>query len=169
MARCGCAQGCSCAVEGAPSQSAATSVVGNGAPGSPYVIESEAILVPDGTGPIFGENALKVSASGLYVDATRITANYQAGVGYQLVASDAGKIIECDNALPFSLVIPLNAAVAFPIGTLVEIYQMGVGQVTVSFASDLRAPNGASTALRDSIITLWKRDIDVWVLAGDAA
>lgn len=69
MARCGCAQGCSCAVIGIDTESVATTVTGNGALATPYQVESHAILLPDGDPPLLGANALKVGPDGgLYVD-----------------------------------------------------------------------------------------------------
>lgn len=96
-----------------------------------------------------------------------ITANSQTGTTYTLVLSDAGKVIECSNASAITLTVPTNASVAFPVGTIIEVYQQGAGQVTVSSTATLRAPGGAKTRVQYSTLTLRKRATDEWVISGD--
>lgn len=99
-----------------------------------------------------------------------ITANGQSGTTYTLVLTDAGKVIECNNASAITLTVPTNASVAFPTGTVIEVYQQGAGQITVTAAGGvtLRAPGGAKTRVQYSTLALRKRAADEWVLAGDA-
>lgn len=59
-----------------------------------------------------------------------VVQNTQTG-NYTLVLSDAAKVIELNSATAVNLTVPLNSSVAFPIGTLIEILQLGAGQVTV--------------------------------------
>lgn len=62
--------------------------------------------------------------------------NAQTGTSYTLVASDAGKIITMSNASANTLTIPANSSVAFPVGTRIDIVQLGAGQTTISITSD---------------------------------
>lgn len=98
-----------------------------------------------------------------------VTANSQSGTTYTLVIGDQDKVIECNNGSAITLTIPANADVAFPTGTIVEVYQQGAGQVTVAAAGGvtLRAPGGAKTRVQYSTVTLRKRATNEWVLAGD--
>jgi hypothetical protein len=96
-----------------------------------------------------------------------MVANNQTGTTYTLVLGDAGYVIECNNASAITLTVPTNASVAFPIGTRIDVYQMGAGQVTISSSATLRAPNGAKTAGQYSVLSLWKRATDEWVISGD--
>ena len=98
-----------------------------------------------------------------------LVANHQTGSLYNLVLSDRSKVIECDNSGAVTIQVPSNSAVTFPIGTVIEIYQMGSGQVTITVSGGvvLRAPHGTKTATQYSLVTLWKRDTDEWVLSGD--
>jgi len=69
MARCGCTTGlCACQIGVADTDTVDMSVTGNGVPDTPYTLSADVILVPDGEGPLAGENALKDDALGLYVD-----------------------------------------------------------------------------------------------------
>lgn len=89
---------------------------------------------------------------------------------YTLVLTDKGKIIEMYKGSANTLTIPLNASVAFPVNTRIDIVQFGAGQTTVvaesgvtirSVAGNLKLSNQYSAA------TLYKRGPDEWVLVGD--
>lgn len=100
-----------------------------------------------------------------------LTANAQSGTTYTLVLTDAGKIIECTNASAFTLTIPTNASVAFPIGTTIEVWQGGaIFQVTIAAAGGvtLQSRGGlVKTNAQYSIIRLYKRATDTWCLSDD--
>lgn len=91
---------------------------------------------------------------------------------YTLVLSDAGKVVELNNAAALNLTIPLNSSVAFPIGTVIELWQQGAGQVTIvpTAGVTLRSPGGLTKLYGQySGGTLRKRATDEWVLQGDLA
>ena len=67
-----------------------------------------------------------------------LVANHQTGSLYNLVLSDRSKVIECDNSGAVTIQVPSNSAVTFPIGTVIEIYQMGSGQVTITVSGGCR-------------------------------
>lgn len=98
-----------------------------------------------------------------------VTANVQTGTTYTLVLADAGRVVEMSNASANTLTVPPNSAVAFPIGTLIEVYQVSTGQTTIAGGSGvtLRAPNGAKLASQYATASLRKRGTDEWVVAGD--
>lgn len=100
---------------------------------------------------------------------TVITGNNQTGTTYTLVLADAGKCVEGNNASAITLTIPPNTSVAFPVGTVIEVFQQGAGQITVTAGSGvtLRAPDGAKTAKQYASASLRQRATDEWVLAGN--
>ena len=51
--------------------------------------------------------------------------NLQTGTSYELVLSDAGKVVEMNNASANTCNIPANASVAFPVDTRIDVYQRG--------------------------------------------
>ena len=61
--------------------------------------------------------------------------NAQTGTTYTFVLADQGKYITASNASAITVSIPTNASVAFPVGTSIDLIQIGAGQVTVSAAS----------------------------------
>lgn len=112
-------------------------------------------------------------ATTAYVDAAdqALVANEQTA-DYTLVLSDAGKVIEVNHASARTVTVPLNATVAFPVGTVIEILRYGAGTAT------LVATGGVTIRSRGSLlaignqygaVSLRKRATDEWVLVGDLA
>src|SRR5690606_13921792 len=101
--------------------------------------------------------------------AATVTANTQTGSSYTLVLSDAAKVVEMNNVSSNTLTVPPNSSVAFPTGTIIEVYQAGSGQTTIAAGAGvtLRAPNGLKLANQYSTATLRKRGSDEWVVTGD--
>lgn len=81
----------------------------------------------------------------------------------------ANRIYDCDNAAAISAVIPANASVAYPIGTVLGFCQLGAGQVTVSVTSDTLLSPDSNVATRAQYSTIFARKTDTteWVLSGD--
>jgi hypothetical protein len=86
---------------------------------------------------------------------------------YTLVLADIGKVIEFNSASATTLTVPLNASVAFPIGTLIEVFQVGTGSVTIGGSATLRSPAGLILRAQYSTVALRKRGTDEWVVSGD--
>ena len=100
--------------------------------------------------------------------------NAQTGSTYTLVLDDAGKYVEMNNASSNTLTVPLNASVAFPIGTEVTIIQTGAGTTTISPAGGVTVNYYSLTAAGTRTIkaqwaaaTLIKRAENTWVLIGN--
>jgi hypothetical protein len=72
--------------------------------------------------------------------------NPQTGTSYTLALSDANQCVSMSNASPNTLTIPLNATVAFPVGTLETILQAGTGITTISGASGVTIVNAMASA-----------------------
>lgn len=98
------------------------------------------------------------------------TLNAQTGTTYGPVITDAWKLITLSNASAITLTIPANASVAYPVGTHIDLMQLGAGQVTVAITSDtLRSTPTAKLRTQYSMATLIKIASTTWVLSGDLA
>lgn len=89
---------------------------------------------------------------------------------YTLVLADAGKVVEMSVAVANNLTVPPAASVAFPIGTIIEITQLGTGQTTIVAGSGvtLRSPSGkVKLTGQYSSVSLRKRATNEWMLIGD--
>ena len=99
-----------------------------------------------------------------------VTLNAQTGTTYTLVLADNGKLVTLDNASAITVTVPTNASVAFPTGSIVNLQQIGAGQVTVAGDTGVTV-NGAGTKLRTQwcAASLVKTAINTWTLIGDLA
>ena len=104
-----------------------------------------------------------------------VTINDQSGTTYPLVLADVGKLVTLANAAAITLTVPTNAAVAFPVGTIIALQQMGVGAVSV--AGDTGVTINGTTPGSETLTnaqylttaTLTKHGTDVWTLTGAVA
>jgi hypothetical protein len=85
---------------------------------------------------------------------------------YTFVLSDASTLVQMNGAYAFT--VPLNATVAYPIGTQIHLIALTTG-VTVAFTVGITsyATPGAKIRAAGSMATLIKLNTDTWVLAGD--
>jgi hypothetical protein len=102
----------------------------------------------------------------------------KTGTTYTFVLADANnELITASNASAQTYSIPTNASVAFPIGSQINIIQIGAGQVTINAVTSGTTTvlsNGATPAapkLRTqySSATLIKVGTDAWYVVGDIA
>lgn len=88
---------------------------------------------------------------------------------YTLALSDANKLVEINSATSKKVTVPTNSSVAFPIGTQIDVLQVGDGQVTIEGASGVTVDSRGS-ALKISgkwgVATLVKRATNTWVAFG---
>jgi hypothetical protein len=97
-----------------------------------------------------------------------LTLNAQTGTTYTLVLTDNGRLVTLSNAAAITLTVPTNASVAFATGAVINIQQIGAGQVTVAGAAGVTL-NGTGTKTRAqwSAASLVKTNTDTWTLIGD--
>jgi hypothetical protein len=90
---------------------------------------------------------------------------------YTLVLADKAKVVEMSVGSANNLTVPLNATVAFPVGTQLHIVQTGSGQTTVVATGGVTINTATTLKLRAqwSAATLIKRAENTWVLVGDLA
>lgn len=95
--------------------------------------------------------------------------NAQTGTTYTPVLADACKLITLDNAAGITLTVPANASVAYEVGTQINLYQKGAGQVTVAGDGGVTVRTAQTLLLRGqySLASLVKIASDEWVLIGD--
>jgi|SRR5690606_8598282 len=129
--------------------------------------------------PFDGSEGLEVTQDGQSRGATAAqvrefanryaTINAQTGTAYTLVLADAGALVTMSNAVANTLTVPPNSAVAFPVGTRVDIGQDGAGQTTVAAGSGvtIRTPETLKLRKQWAKATLIKRATDTWDIEGN--
>jgi len=86
---------------------------------------------------------------------------------YTLVLSDAGKLVRMNVASGNFLTIPANSSVAFPVGTILYVEQMGAGTTTIAPAGGVTINSTAlNTPYQYGTITLIQVSADVWNVIG---
>jgi hypothetical protein len=98
------------------------------------------------------------------------TVNAQTGTSYTLAATDAGAVVTMTNGSANLLTIPTNAAVAFPVGTILNVLQGGAGVTSVKgdtgvTFNGVSGGTGAITA-RWQGVALLKVATDTWIGSG---
>lgn len=123
------------------------------------------VITADGSGNAKDSGTLLSSLSPLSPALNTQVASYTA------VLSDNIKIVAMNVASGNTFTVPLNATVAFPIGTTLTILQLGLGQVTLTPAASVTFVSAGSLLCRAqySIVSLTKIATDTWVAAGDLA
>ena len=99
-----------------------------------------------------------------------VSSSSQTGTTYTLALSDAGTLINLANASPFTLTVPGNSTVPFPIGTQILLYQGSTGQATVAAASGVTIRSeGSKFKLKDqyAVACLYKLLTNTWILFGN--
>jgi hypothetical protein len=122
-------------------------------------------------------NTVTVSAGVAFPDGTQTkegvpsrTPIISKTASYTLTAtSERDSLIEVNSSSGTTITIPLNSAVAFPVGTTLDILQTGAGQVTIAGDSGVTVNSTPGLKLRTqwSSCTLFKRATDSWVVFGD--
>jgi hypothetical protein len=102
------------------------------------------------------------------------TVNAQTGTTYTLALTDAPAssanqgIVTMNNGSANTLTIPANGTVAFPVGTVVQVVQLGAGQTTIAITTDTLLNASSVTArAQNSTLVLTKIATTTWVLSGD--
>lgn len=103
--------------------------------------------------------------------------NADSGSSYTAVLTDNGKVVTMDNGSGNTFRIPTNASVAFPIGTQINVLQIGAGQTTInavtSGTTTIQSTGGTAAApklrVRYSAATCVKAGTDLWYVFGDIA
>jgi hypothetical protein len=83
--------------------------------------------------------------------------------------SERDSLIEVSSASATTITIPLNSAIAYPVGTSIDILQTSTGQVTVAGDAGVtvNATPGLKLRTQWSSATLFKRATNTWVVIGD--
>jgi hypothetical protein len=104
-----------------------------------------------------------------------LTLNAQTGTTYTFVLADNGKLVTLSNASAITATVPLNSSVAYATGAIINIQQIGAGQVTIEGASGVTITSTGATATTPktraqySAASIVKTGTDSWTVIGDIA
>jgi molybdopterin-binding protein len=125
---------------------------------------------------LYYNNSAKLATTSTGIEVTgnvvsEVAINTQTGTTYTTVLTDQSKLVTLNNGSAITLTIPANSSVAYPIGTKIDLAQLGAGQVTVAGAGGVTVNATPTLKLRDrySAATCIKIATDSWLLVGDLA
>ena len=115
-----------------------------------------------------------IDLNGTTIDGTTsnstVTLNAQTA-SYTLVLADKGKKVTMSVATANVLTVPANAAVAFPVGTILAVTQIGAGVTSITGAAGVTvngvAASTGAIAAQYSGVTLTKLATDTWLAEGN--
>tara|TARA_R110000803_G_scaffold95536_1_gene163599 strand:+ start:1230 stop:1814 length:585 start_codon:yes stop_codon:yes gene_type:complete len=130
----------------------------------------------NGAVTLYHDNAAKLETTSTGIEVTgnvvsEVAINTQTGTTYTTVLADQSKLVTLNNGSAITLTIPANSSVAYPIGTKIDLAQLGAGQVTVAGAGGVTVNATPTLKLRAqySAATCIKIATDTWLLVGDLA
>jgi hypothetical protein len=93
--------------------------------------------------------------------------NAQTGTSYTLALTDASKLITLSNSGAITVTIPLNASVAFPVGTQIDLCQIGAGKVTLTSTATINSLSSNKSIAGQWVgVSLYNLGTDNWLLLG---
>ena len=136
--------------------------------------KSYSVAVNGGAIDLRHNNSVKMATTSTGIEVSgsvvsQVGINEQTGTAYTTVLADQSKLVTLTNASAITLTIPANSSVAYPVGTKIDIAQLGAGQVTVVGAGGVTVNATPTLKLRDqySGASCVKTATDTWLLVGD--
>ena len=136
------------------------------------------ITIPDDTDLVKdGASAIRTVGNGFDDALAKLTLNAQTATYTVVITDNRNKLVTMDVATANDFLIPTNASVAFPIGSVINVIQIGAGKTTIeavtpgtttisstgatATAPELRAQFSAASCIKVAT--------DTWYVIGDIA
>ncbi len=101
----------------------------------------------------------------------RTPVNNQTGASYTLGISDAGTAVRCNSSSGVAVTVPVASSVAFKVGDVVAVRQVGTGAVSIGADSGvtINVPAGflAQTGRQGATVIIHCVAQDEWDMTGD--
>jgi hypothetical protein len=136
------------------------------------------ITIPDDTDLVKdGASAIRTVGNGFDDALAKLTLNAQTATYTVVITDNRNKLVTMDVATANDFLIPTNANVAFPVGSVINVIQIGAGKTTIeavtpgtttisstgatATAPELRAQFSAASCIKVAT--------DTWYVVGDIA
>jgi hypothetical protein len=136
------------------------------------------IDIPDNTDLVKdGALAMRTIGNGFDDALAKVALNDQTATYTAVLTDNRNKLVRMNVSTANNFQIPTNASVAFPIGSVINVTQLGTGQTTiqaVTSGTTTITSTGASSAApklraRYSAASCIKVATDTWLVVGDIA
>jgi hypothetical protein len=134
------------------------------------------VTIPDDTDLVKdGAAAIRTVGNGFDGALGKVAFNAQTDTYTAVLTDNQNKVVTMDKATANDFLIPTNANVAFPIGSIINVVQIGVGQTTIKAVSSgtttINSTGATATApvmrAKFSAASCIKTSTDVWLVIGD--
>ena len=134
------------------------------------------ITIPDDTDLVKdGASAIRTVGNGFDDALAKLTLNAQTATYTVVITDNRNKLVTMDVATANDFLIPTNANVAFPIGSVINVIQIGAGTTTIEAVTPGTTTiesTGATTAAPElraqfSAASCIKVATDTWYVVGD--
>jgi hypothetical protein len=134
------------------------------------------ITLPDDTDLVKdGASAMRTIGNGFDDSLAKVTLNDQTATYTAVLTDNRNKLVRMNVSTANDFLIPTNASVAFPVGSVINVTQLGTGATTIkavtSGTTTITSTGGTSTApklrARYSAATCIKVGTDTWLVVGD--
>jgi aconitase A len=134
------------------------------------------ITLPDDTDLVKdGASAMRTIGNGFDDSLAKVTLNDQTATYTAVLTDNRNKLVRMNVSTANDFLIPTNASVAFPIGSIINVTQLGTGATTIkavtSGTTTITSTGATSTApvlrARYSAASCVKVATDTWLVIGD--
>ena len=134
------------------------------------------ITLPDDTDLVKdGASAMRTIGNGFDDSLAKVTLNDQTATYTAVLTDNRNKLVRMNVSTANDFLIPTNANVAFPIGSVINVTQLGTGATTIkavtSGTTTITSTGATSTApvlrARYSAASCIKVGTDTWLVVGD--
>jgi len=136
------------------------------------------ITIPDDTDLVKdGASAIRTVGNGFDSAVGQMTLNAQTATYTVVLTDNRNKLVTMSVAGANDFLIPTNASVAFPIGSIINVIQIGAGQTTIKAVTSgtitISSTGASATApklrAQYSAASCIKVATDTWYVIGDIA
>lgn len=136
------------------------------------------ITIPDDTDLVKdGASAIRTVGNGFDDALAKLTLNAQTATYTVVLTDNRNKLVTMSVASANDFLIPTNASVAFPIGSVINVIQIGAGQTTIkavtSGTTTISSTGATATTpklrAQFSAASCIKVATDTWYVVGDIA
>jgi hypothetical protein len=134
------------------------------------------ITIPDDTDLVKdGASAIRTVGNGFDDALAKLTLNAQTATYTVVLTDNRNKLVTMDVATANDFLIPTNANVAFPIGSVINVIQIGAGKTTIEAVTPgtttISSTGATATApelrAQFSAASCVKVATDSWIILGD--
>jgi len=132
------------------------------------------VTIPDDTDLVKdGAAAIRTVGNGFDAALGKVALNAQTDTYTAVLTDNQNKVVTMDKATANDFLIPTNANVAFPIGSVINVVQIGAGKTTIEAVTPatttIQSTAGVDPELRAqfSAASCVKIATDIWLVIGD--